>query len=142
MSAAGVNRAGALRRAAGMTLMELMMVVAIVGILAAVAYPSYRESVLGGRRSDGQSALLRVAQRLERCFTQFNAYDHDDCPVVLPSASPEGYYEVSAQSLTEDAFTLLATPQGAQADDTTCRTLSLSSAGARGAAGSNPSRCW
>jgi type IV pilus assembly protein PilE len=119
-----------------------MITLVVVGILAAVAYPSYRESVLAGRRVDGQGALLQVAQRLERCFTQYNAYDDEDCPVSLPVTSPEGFYEIDAEDLEAEAFTLTATPQGTQADDAHCATLSLTNTGERDASGTDSARCW
>ncbi|RZM02652.1 MAG: type IV pilin protein, partial [Variovorax sp.] len=62
------------RRQAGFTLIELMIVVAIVGILATIAYPSYRESVLKGRRAEARTALLELMQQQERYMTQRGAY--------------------------------------------------------------------
>ena len=74
----------------GFSLIELVIAVAIVGILAAIAYPTYQEQVRKGKRTDATSSLLELAQRLERCYTQNNAYDHADCPLVTwlqPKAS-------------------------------------------------------
>jgi type IV pilus assembly protein PilE len=130
------------RRQQGITLIELMIVVTIVGILAAIAFPSYQENVNSGRRSDGQGALVNVAQRLERCFTQFNAYNSANCAVVFPLDSPEGFYEITAPALTATTFTLNATPQGPQAADARCAVLSLTHTGIRDATGTNPDRCW
>lgn len=126
----------------GITLIELMIVVTIVGILAAIAFPSYRENVNSGRRSDGQGALVNVAQRLERCFTQFNAYDSPNCTLVLPMDSPEGFYSIDTADIDNISFTLTATPQGPQASDTRCGMLTLTHTGVRGADGTNPERCW
>ena len=58
----------------GFTLIELMTVVAIVGILAAIAYPAYTNSVLKGKRSEGRAALVGLMQQQERYFTQNNSY--------------------------------------------------------------------
>lgn len=126
----------------GITLIELMIVMAIVGILASIAYPSYRENVNSGRRADGQGALVNVAQRLERCFTQFNAYNSANCGVAFPIDSPEGFYSITAPTLTATTFTLSAAPQGAQTGDTRCGTLTLTHSGARNASGTQPDRCW
>ena len=65
----------------GFTLIELMIVVAIIGILAAIAVPQYLDYVTRSRRADGQSTLLQVAQALERCYTQFSAYNNTSCAV-------------------------------------------------------------
>ena len=58
----------------GFTLIELMITVAIVGILASIAYPAYTEAVLKGRRAQARTALLELAQQQERYMTQFNCY--------------------------------------------------------------------
>lgn len=63
-----------MKKAAGFTLMELMIVVAIVGILAAIAYPSYMDSVRKSRRADAKAALSNAVQALERYYTEKNTY--------------------------------------------------------------------
>ena len=133
----------------GFTLIELMIVVAIIGILAAIAVPQYSDYVTRSRRADGQSTLLQVAQALERCFTQFSAYNNTSCTVVgtggVSQASPEGYYVIAAagSALAASAFTLTATPQGAQAsNDSDCTTLTLTHLGVQGATGADTDSCW
>jgi type IV pilus assembly protein PilE len=138
----------------GFTLVELMIVVVIIAILAAIAYPSYREQVYKSRRSDAQAALLNTAQVLERCYTEYNAYNNASCPVIdsggsgLSSAytsTENGYYTLSTTTLSATAFTLQATPQGAQADDK-CGKLTYDHVGRKGiqdaATGVTTGDCW
>ena len=131
------------------TLIELLVVVAIIGILAAIAVPQYSDYVTRSRRADGQTTLLQVAQALERCYTQFSAYNNTSCAVVgtdgVSQASPEGYYVIAAagSALSASAFTLTATPQGAQAtNDSDCTTLTLTHLGVQGATGADTDSCW
>lgn len=130
----------------GVTLIELMITIVIVALLAAIAYPSYQNQVQRTRRADGKAALLATAQRLERCYTRFSAYDDLGCPVVgaLPDPSPDGFYIVSAAALTRSAFTLDATPQNAQTGDTRCGVLRLTSLGQQGSQGAltDTNGCW
>lgn len=124
----------------GFTLIELMIVVVIVAILAAIAYPSYRQNVIETNRTEGKRELLRIAQQLERCYTQVNSYLN--C-VAFPVTSDEGNYQITASTLTQTTFTIEAAPQGGQTDDTECGTLSLSHTGAQGETGTGSVQdCW
>ena len=128
----------------GFTLIELMVTVAIVGILAAVALPSYRSSVLRSARSDAKSALLEVATRQEQFYLDNKTYTTDMTALGL-SASPYitegGTYSVSAAATTNIAidYTLTAAPQGGQVNDTDCGSFTLTSNGVKGAASAD---CW
>jgi type IV pilus assembly protein PilE len=128
----------------GFTLMEVMIVVVIIGILAAIAYPAYTEQVRQARRADATSALLNVSQQLERCFTQFAAYNSANCGVAFPQNSPDGHYEITAPVRTATQFTLTATPVagGVQAGETRCVTFSLTQAGVQTATGTLGNDCW
>lgn len=138
-------RHGTRQRTRGITLLELMIVVVVVGILAAVAYPSYQDQVRKTRRADGKSALMNTAQALERCYTRFAAYNNAGCGVAFPVTSPEGHYSITAVGgLTAAAYTLAAAPQGAQTADTDCGTLRLTSTGIQGSRNANAdaNNCW
>ena len=139
-----------MKRALGFTLIELMIVVAIVGILASIALPMYSDYVTRSKRTDGQSALMQIAQALERCYTQFSAYNDGRCAVVganndtaiTAQTSAEGFYQITG-AITSTTFTLTATPQGGQAtNDTDCENLTLTHLGQQDATGPNKAKCW
>lgn len=110
----------------GFTLIELMIVVAIIGIIAAVAYPAYRDQVQKTRRSDGKAKLMEIMQAQERNYTVSMTYVTDLTMlgyVANPVVSDEGYYQVSAATCPATPITncvlLTAQPIGAQASDAT-----------------------
>lgn len=132
-------------RSRGFSLIELMVTVAIVGVLGMIAIPGYRSYVLRATRAEAKQALLARAADLERCYTRNNTYVNaaaTPCNVTLPDASGTNY-KIQAASLTANAFTLQAVPQGRQVADTKCGTFSLDDKGGRGASGpTGTTSCW
>lgn len=136
------------KRQAGVTLMELLTVMVVVAILAAIAIPSYRRYVMRANRTDAKTAILAMAGELERCYTRFNTYADADtnCSLTLTGvSSSNGDYKVSASNLSATTFTITAVPQGGQAKDTQCGSFSLDQANERkvtGTLSADPGQCW
>ena len=138
-------------RISGVTLMELMIVMVIVGILAAIAYPSYRSTILKSSRADAKIAISQAVQELEKCFTRNNTYlqslPTQPCSTSAAllgagSTSPGGKYLVTG-AITALAYTISATPQLGQADDTQCGTFTLDEKSVRGKTGTlTAAECW
>lgn len=122
----------------GFTLIELMIVVAIVGILAGVGYPSYTAYIEKARRSDGHLGLMNASQAMERCRATKFSYATCTLPAHLQE-SEEGNYTITAAT-TASTYQLTATAQNAQATDSHCPTLTLNEQGVQGHSGTGP--CW
>ncbi|QGG80894.1 prepilin-type N-terminal cleavage/methylation domain-containing protein [Litorivicinus lipolyticus] len=134
--------------ARGFSLIELMVGLAIIGILTAIAIPSYQTTVQRSQRSDGQIALVQLTQQQERYHSVNNTYATTLVELGAASASAEGFYSLSLSnpSCTNAGYTgcfvVTATPTGAQAADSACATLSLNQSGVRSATGTGAGDCW
>ncbi|MBD9355669.1 type IV pilin protein [Methylomonas sp. EbA] len=135
----------------GVTLIELMVTVGIVGILAAIAIPSYSEYIARGNRTDAKAVLLENAQFLERNFTEANSYNKRSdltTDVTLPySTSPKtgtALYNITA-TLTATTYTLTATPiTGGRMATDKCGILSIDQLGQKSVTSASLSAdaCW
>lgn len=145
-----MKRYSRLNKQQGVTLIELMITIVIVGIIAAVAYPSYQSFIQKSRRADGQASLMSFAAAMERHFTVNDTYastisgSAPSAPLssVFPSEAPldgdDKFYDLEVQAVTTSTFTIQAVPKGPQ-DGDRCGTLTLTHAGARGAGDTD---CW
>ncbi len=159
-----------MKKTNGFTLIELMIVVAIVGILASIAIPSYQKSILKSRRADARSALLGFANALERHFTENFSYcgagsagaaggvcgvaNNTGTPTIFAATSPvesdgvagtTAYYILIINAVTPTTFTISAIPIAPQ-DDDDCGTLVLNSLLVKtmpgASAGMTVADCW
>lgn len=137
----------------GFTLIEVMIVVAIMGIITIAAWPSYDRYQVKNRRAEGISGLLIKRAELEKCFVNYagsanEGYDGGKCATATTN-TPKGHYAIAVTNLGAETYTLTATPQGAQVDPE-CTVLTLTHSGVKGFTNTNVApdpigtlgRCW
>lgn len=148
--------AGRIKRVAhgtsGFTLIELVITIAVIGLIMAFAVPAYREQVVATRRAEGKALITEIAARMERCYTRFSSYTNAACTGMLGVTSEGGWYTVpiagggaDQSTVAAQSFTLRAIPQAAQAEaDTRCGRLTLTNTGVRGTSLTPPAGydCW
>lgn len=134
----------ALRGVAGFTLIELMIVVAVVAILAAIAVPSYQEQIRKSRRAQAKADVVEYIQMAERYFTVNNTYVGFALPVAVSPREPgaTARYNLAATTQNATQYVLAATAQGPQTNDR-CGNLSVSNTGLKTESGSATlAECW
>ncbi len=141
-------------KAEGFSLLELMIVVAIIAILVTIAYPSYEEYVLRANRTEAKNLVMRVASEEEKFYSTFNRYsgsmgarttDPSTSGLNITSstatdADDNAYYEVSIE-LTNgtQGYTITATPRGTTQSTDRCGDMTINHLGVKTAA---EDRCW
>lgn len=140
-----------IKKTDGFTLIEIMIVVAIIAILASIALPSYQESVRRGNRAEARAAILNLAQLQERNFTDRGTYATVGSSSTAPWAASSFYSGSSYASRKYDltvatansgsTFTITATPSNSYADPT-CGNLTLASDGTKGSSAGDAATCW
>ena len=127
-----------MKKHTGFTLIELMIVIAILALLAAIAWPQYTEFVRKSRRADVQADLSELSSVLEREFTNTNSYLGASLPFTAsPRQGKKSYDLTLVRNVAGSTFTLTSTPVGDQTNDV-CSTMTLSNTGAVTPA----ANCW
>ena len=141
------------KRNTGFTLIEMLVAVAVIGILASIAYPNYRDYIARAKRSEARTMLLENAQFLERNFTTANRYDEDSTGAEIGSdrlprtQSPvdgAANYSITVAFPDAQSFTLTATRAGSMTNDP-CGNFTLTHTGVQGISdndGTTVAQCW
>ncbi|SFR44383.1 type IV pilus assembly protein PilE [Pseudidiomarina maritima] len=122
------------KKLSGMTLIELMIVVAIIGIIAAIAYPNFTDYVKQSRRADAMGELLKLQMAQEEYRLRNTSYA---TIADLGFTSSSEFYTFSTSDIAAETYTLTATAKGAQVSDTECATMSINQNDQK-----TPAACW
>ena len=128
----------------GFTLIEAMIVVAILGIIVAFGYPSYRDQVMKSRRAEGMGELLELADRLERYYSDKGTYAGATAANIFRAETEKKHYKLAIDGTqTNDVkFVITATPENGQ-DKDKCGTFTLDSTGTKSVSGPlSDGDCW
>lgn len=126
----------ALKQNKGFTLIEMLIVIAIIGVLASIAIPSYKNYMYTSRRAEGKTDLLKIQLGMEKWRANNNTY-----PSALSDAGftdNSSYYNYAISGNTSSAYLLTATAQSSQTGDSGCTSLTLDQSGTKTPA----SGCW
>lgn len=146
-----------MQRHKGFTLIEMMIVIAIIAVLAAIAIPNYQQYLIKSGRSEGQAKLLEAMQMQERFYSQNQTYTanlgtgglaYSGVAANADAPSEDSRYLIRAAvcdagTAISSCVLLTAIPQGGQASDVVCANLTLNSRGVKGTSGTGPvTTCW
>ena len=143
MNTTPMARLGARRRMAGITLVELMMVVVIVAVLGSIAIPSYRTFSMRAQRTEAKSALMQLAANQERYYTQNgNSFTTALANINMEATTENDRYALRVTAANATTFTATATAINEMTDDAKCQVFTITSEGARTATPDPNGDCW
>ena len=127
----------------GFTLIEIMIVVAIVGIIATVGYPSYQDYLRRTKRAEGRNMLVQIAAQQERYYSDNNGYGTlAQLGYVGAVTSENGSYTITVNNIAANGQTFQVNATPANFTDNDCGVLTITNTGQRGQAAGTADECW